>query len=61
MDHVIWSGLLFEVIEVKGGHMVKEWDFEVEKKIKINVKKKSNFELCFYVIWPFSYLKWVKK
>jgi hypothetical protein len=25
------GGPFFEVIEVKRGHMVKEWDFEVEK------------------------------
>ena len=29
---------VFEVIEVKGGHMVKDWDY-VAEIIKINVKK----------------------
>ena len=34
--------------------MVKEWDFEIEKKIKINLKKKnqiSNFVIMLYGHW----------
>jgi len=30
---------------------MKEWDFEAENKIKINLRK-SNIQLCFYVLWP---------
>ena len=37
----------------------KKWDFEAEK-IKINVKK-SNIQLCFYVLWPFTSSKTEKK
>jgi hypothetical protein len=37
-------------LSVEGDCMVKEWDFEVEKKIKIN-SKQSNIQLCFYVLW----------
>ena len=46
---------VFEVTEVKGGRMVKEWNFDAEKNL--NKCKKSNIELCVYVIWTFSYKK----
>ena len=35
--------------EAKGGRMVKEWDFEAGNFL--NGLKKSNNQLCFYVLW----------
>ena len=52
-NSVIWTGLVFEVIEVNGGHFVKERKFEAEK-IQINVKKKIKFQtlfLCYMAIF----------
>ena len=49
---------IFEDAEAEGGRLVKEADFEAKKKIK--TKNFLAIQLCFYVVWQFSHLKWVK-
>jgi hypothetical protein len=46
----MYGRAVFEVIEVKRGCMVKERNFEAEKKCK-----KFKYPTLFYVILPFSY------
>ena len=51
----MFANAVFEAIEVKGGPMVKEGDFEAEK-IQI-IRKNSDIQLSFYVLWPFFLLE----
>ena len=44
----MFARAVFEAIEVKGGRMVKEGDFEAEK-IQI-IRKNSDIQLSFYVL-----------
>ena len=48
----------FEVIQVKRGSIVKEWDFEAEKIQTI--KENEDMQFCFSVFWLFSCYKLVK-
>ena len=47
----IFGRAIFEAVEAEGGCLVKEANFEAEKKSKS--KKQLAFQLCFYVLWQF--------
>ena len=50
---IVFQFVFFEDAKAEGGRLVKEADFEAEKKIP--TKKNLAFQICFYVLWHFSH------